>query len=452
MRNPHEQTRRETPVAPFCRVCDNPEARLNRQKQGLVSAQAVEFSEGCKMQPFAQKDNAPLNLHWWITAGVAGAFFLWCFDLVPRFGAPESGKVANQPADETDGAAENDWSSFELTDAGASDPEDASVEARHEKDNAWLGLNEPVAPTVDSDATTRTAEAPARRTSNKGKKRMADPAIAQASYETAPEDSIQNAGLTEVADENRSLKSSVQSKLSSEKTPILPADFAEQLRDAESLMADSNILEAHAKLSQLYWKFPEFRPRLLPSLEQTSTAIFTSSEQLFGEPHFVEYGETLESIGKQYEVPWQYLALLNRVTPEKLQAGQKLKVVRGPFGAVVDLKSYTLTVHAHGWYVRHYQVGIGKDGKTPVGVFTVKEKLENPEWYDPDGGVVDADDPDNPLGEYWLGLGDHIGIHGTIDPDSIGRAASRGCVHLGDKDIEEVFSLLSVGSQVKIRQ
>ena len=64
---------------------------------------------------------------------------------------------------------------------------------------------------------------------------------------------------------------------------------------------------------------------------------------------------------------------------------------------------------------------------------------------------VDGDDPANPLGEYWLGLGDHIGIHGTIDPDSIGKASSRGCIHLADDDIAEVFQLLGVDSKVVIR-
>ena len=65
---------------------------------------------------------------------------------------------------------------------------------------------------------------------------------------------------------------------------------------------------------------------------------------------------------------------------------------------------------------------------------------------------MEPDDPENPLGEYWLGLGDHIGIHGTNDPSTIGRAASRGCIHLGDSEIEEVFSLLSTGSKVLIRK
>lgn len=403
------------------------------------------------MQPFAQKENSPFNLHWWITAGVAGAFFLWCFDLVPRFGAPESGKVAENSTGEAVELMGDEWSNFDLSDANADDPAGAAEASSQDTENAWLGLGEPAPSVQHPHANSRTKRASASGSKNRDRKRIADPAIAQASYD-ASEDDVDNADFTELENAGRALRKATKPASATDKDPILPADFAEQFRMAEALLAESKVLDAHAQLSQLYWKFPELRSQLLPSLEQTSSAIFTSSEQLFGEPHFVEYGETLESIGKQYEVPWQYLSLLNRVSPDKLQAGQKLKVVRGPFGAVVDLKSYTLTVHAHGWYVRHYSIGIGKDGKTPVGVFTVKEKLENPEWYDPDGGVVDADDPDNPLGEYWLGLGNHIGIHGTIDPDTIGRAASRGCIHLGDKDIEDVFGLLSVGSQVKIRQ
>jgi lipoprotein-anchoring transpeptidase ErfK/SrfK len=218
------------------------------------------------------------------------------------------------------------------------------------------------------------------------------------------------------------------------------------------MMRNDQTLDAHAELSRLYWKYPAQRQTLRPLIKDTATKIFTSADYQFGEPHIVEYGETLERIGRQYEVPWQYLAKLNSITPAKLQAGQQLKVVRGPFGAVVDLSTFTLTIHAHGWYVQDYRIGVGRDGKTPVGRFEVHEKLENPVWYDPDGGVVEADDPENPLGEYWLGLGNHIGIHGTIDPATIGRAASRGCIHLGDKDIREVFELLGTGSEVTIRK
>jgi lipoprotein-anchoring transpeptidase ErfK/SrfK len=227
---------------------------------------------------------------------------------------------------------------------------------------------------------------------------------------------------------------------------------AAQIKQVDEWFAQDQVLDAHAELSRLYWKHRDLRELIQERIEHTAALIFTSPDRQFGPPHFVEYGQTLDQIAREYEVPWEYLAMLNRVTPEKLQAGQELKVVRGPFGAVVDLEEFTLTVHAHGWYIKKYRIGIGRDEKTPLGEFTVKDKLENPTWYNPDGGIVEPDDPENPLGEYWLGLGNHIGIHGTNDPASIGQAASRGCIHLGDDDIAEVFGLLSPGSKVLIRK
>jgi LysM repeat protein len=232
----------------------------------------------------------------------------------------------------------------------------------------------------------------------------------------------------------------------------LPADLAAGLRRAGVLRQEDDVLAAHAELSGLYWKYPQQRKFLTDELQQSARVIFLTAERQFGDPHIAAWGETLESIGREYDLPWQYLARLNGIEPRDLQAGQSLKVVRGPFGAVVDLSSFTLTVHMHGWYVQHYRIGTGQNGRTPTGRFKVLEKLENPTWYNPDGGVVEADDPENPLGEYWLGLGDHIGIHGTIDADSIGRASSRGCLHLGDEDICEVFGLLGPGSEVVIRR
>ncbi|MEZ6125918.1 MAG: L,D-transpeptidase family protein [Planctomycetaceae bacterium] len=255
---------------------------------------------------------------------------------------------------------------------------------------------------------------------------MSDPNVQPASYTTKP-------GSTAVS-------------------PVLSAETAEQLRLAEAHREAGETLEAHAIYSQLYWKQVELRPAFQEHLNETAAEIYANPRRHFADPYVVQYGETLDQIAKQFEVPWQYLARLNSVTPQTLQAGQTLKVLKGPFGAVVDLDRMQLTLHCHGWYVRHYTVGIGRNQRTPAGHFTVLNKLENPEWSDPDGGTVDADDPQNPLGEYWLGLGDHIGIHGTIDPDSIGKAASRGCIHMADGDIEEVFQLLGVGSPVLIRK
>jgi len=71
--------------------------------------------------------------------------------------------------------------------------------------------------------------------------------------------------------------------------------------------------------------------------------------------------------------------------------------------------------------------------------------------YGPEG-IIPHNDPKNPLGERWIDLGDSYGIHGTIEPDSIGTAASRGCIRLRDADIIEVYNFLVNGSLVEIRE
>ncbi len=56
----------------------------------------------------------------------------------------------------------------------------------------------------------------------------------------------------------------------------------------------------------------------------------------------------------------------------------------------------------------------------------------------------------NVLGHFRLELGDGYGIHGTDEPDSIGRSVSHGCVRMGDADIEKLYSISHVGDEVII--
>jgi LysM repeat protein len=233
---------------------------------------------------------------------------------------------------------------------------------------------------------------------------------------------------------------------------VLSPEAAATLRNVDQWVTDGETLEAHAALSRLYWKQPEFRAQIFERIEKTAAEIYANPNAHFAEPHFVEFGDTLEGIAQKYQVPWQYLARLNSTSRETLQAGQKLKVLNGPFGAVIDLKHFEMTIHAHGWYVHQYRIGIGKGQEPTVGEFTVQNKRENPIWTGPNGEVVEADNPQNPLGEYWIGLGEHIGIHGTIAAESIGGETLRGSIHLADGDISEVFNLFATGSKVVIRR
>ena len=119
-------------------------------------------------------------------------------------------------------------------------------------------------------------------------------------------------------------------------------------------------------------------------------------------------------------------------------------MINGPFDVLVELGRFRLTVLLRGRFVKEYRIGIGRDESTPIGRFVVKDKLVNPMWYGPDGEVKAADDPDNPLGERWIGItgGRGYGIHGTIEPESIGTACSRGCIRMLEKDVEEVYDFV----------
>ena len=105
-------------------------------------------------------------------------------------------------------------------------------------------------------------------------------------------------------------------------------------------------------------------------------------------------------------------------------------------------------------FVRSFDVGHGEGNSTPVGLWLVESgrKLIDPPWTNPrTGKMFAADDPMNPIGEYWIGLEGTdertkgkrgYGIHGTLEPESIGRQASMGCVRLAADDIALVYKLL----------
>jgi lipoprotein-anchoring transpeptidase ErfK/SrfK len=209
-------------------------------------------------------------------------------------------------------------------------------------------------------------------------------------------------------------------------------------------------IEAHRQMSEWYWKEPESRPAFQAQLEQLAKKIYLQPQPHYMDAHVVAPGQMLSTVAREYNVPWQYLAKLNRTDAKRIKPGQKLKVIKGPFSAVVDLSDFELTIHCHGYFVKRYDVGIGRDNSSPYGSFKVQDKLTDPTYYGPTQ-VIEHDDPENPLGEHWISIGDSFGIHGTIDPQSIGKAESEGCIRLRNEDVAEVYDFLSIGSDVVIR-
>lgn len=222
--------------------------------------------------------------------------------------------------------------------------------------------------------------------------------------------------------------------------------------DIDRQIKAGQVVEAHKTLSKLYWQQPDLRSRVQERIDLTAKALYFSPQPHLQEPYVVQAGDQLRKIASKHHVPWQYLARINRTDPKRLREGQKLKIIDGPFGAVVTLSDFELTLHLGGQYVRSYPCCIGKNNATPTGKFKVLNKVTSPQYTDPDGKVFSGSDPKNPLGTHWLDLGDSYGIHGTIEPDSIGKAESRGCIRLLNADVAEVYDLLETGSEVVIRQ
>jgi len=169
--------------------------------------------------------------------------------------------------------------------------------------------------------------------------------------------------------------------------------------------------------------------------------------------HVIRPGEVLHRVGAQYKVTAELLAMINGIANvNQVRQGQRIKIVNGPFHAVVLKGNFDMYVYLQDTLVRHFKVGLGANGSTPTGTWRVREKLRNPTYHPPRGGpIIAADDPTNPLGEHWIGLegvdGDAVGqtgygIHGTIEPQSIGRSQSLGCIRLLNEEAELLFNLL----------
>lgn len=216
--------------------------------------------------------------------------------------------------------------------------------------------------------------------------------------------------------------------------------------------------------------------RVRARLAELNERLVFSGELLEGDPYAIAYvverGDALSALPRKLGVQtdWRFIQRINGIrSPSTVAAGRRLKVVTGPFHAVVDKSAYRLDL----WlgdeldpvFVRSFDVGLGAEDGTPEGRFRVRpgSKLINPEWVNPRTRErFLPDDPKNPIGEHWIGLvGDepHLatvegyGLHGTIEPDSIGTASSMGCIRMHADDIALIWEVLvSPSSAISIRR
>jgi hypothetical protein len=247
------------------------------------------------------------------------------------------------------------------------------------------------------------------------------------------------------------------------------AEVRNLMSEGERKLAAGDLVNGRRLLSQAIMNSSIGRTdaaTIRSSLTRANTELFFSTKVTPGDPIVEKYsvvsGDNPVKITRKRELAVESLLIqrINNIEPTKLKIGQELKLVRGPFHAIVSKSDYRLDLfwgapdEPSGWlYIKSYTVGLGKGNSTPTGLYVVRRnsKLVNPAWENPQNGQkFGPDDPKNPIGERWIGLTGlqdaapltGYGIHGTIDPGSIGKQESMGCVRLGDADIEQLYELL----------
>lgn len=126
------------------------------------------------------------------------------------------------------------------------------------------------------------------------------------------------------------------------------------------------------------------------------------------------------------------------------------------YHVVINIPAFKLWLYQNGIPIKSYPISIGTElNPSVVGETRIINKVANPTYYPPNaaarGLTPIPPGPDNPVGTRWLGLGfAGYGIHGTNNENSIGSAASSGCIRMYNADVEELSEMVEVGTVVKI--
>lgn len=182
--------------------------------------------------------------------------------------------------------------------------------------------------------------------------------------------------------------------------------------------------------------------------------VFMSSETANPErrAYTIQPGDSLSRIAQRLNTTVGALQRLNGLDPTNpiIYPGTVLYTLDVKWGIRVVKRQFVLLLLNGDELYRLYRIGVGRENKTPVGTFTISSKVIHPAWSPP-GRTFPYGHPENPLGTHWLGLTPAegtdptltgYGIHGTWEPETIGTAASEGCVRLHNDHIRELFDFL----------
>lgn len=180
-------------------------------------------------------------------------------------------------------------------------------------------------------------------------------------------------------------------------------------------------------------------------------------------PEKIDYtiakGDALEKIARRHDTTTALVAASNGIAdPKKIQPGKKIRLLdNAKFEIFVSTTENWLLLKMNGKFFKRYTVGTGRDNGTPLGTYTITDKIEKPNWWK-DNVEIPFGDERNILGTRWMAItatgstppASGYGIHGTWDNSSLGQQSSAGCVRMANGDVEELFMIVPKGTPVII--
>lgn len=176
----------------------------------------------------------------------------------------------------------------------------------------------------------------------------------------------------------------------------------------------------------------------------------------------IEAGDLISRIAKRFGDTQEYLLKVNGIDrPQLLRIGREIWVLKDPvFELTVFKKASSAVLTLNGRFFKRYEIGLGRPGDVPGGTYAIRGKVTDPRYRLPGGTLVEAGHVRNILGSRWVPLSAtgetpsvaRLGLHGTPDISSLGRPSDAGYVRFSNADIEELCTLLPLGTAVNIAE
>ena len=223
------------------------------------------------------------------------------------------------------------------------------------------------------------------------------------------------------------------------------AAFATAWADAHEKLAAGRFAEALMALS-VWYDDPslglEESHRLEDLLGQLAGTVIYSQQDLLLPPHVVAPGETLPAIAGPLGVSWQLLSKINGIDdPMRLIPGEHIKLVRGPFDAVVSIARRRLSLQVNGAYAGSFPIVVGRDFLARVGSSLEVAEIRRAAPGQAVGSAASA-----------VVLAEGLLIEGADDPAGAVDDATPASLVVAARDLDELLDILGPGSSILVRQ